>query len=69
MATGADFPDALAGAALAGWSGAPMYITGAACVPEAVHEQITAVGATSRVVLGGTSVVSQAAANNTVCTP
>ena len=67
LATGADFPDALAGAALAGRLAAPLNITARTCVDPAVADAIDEVGATSRVVLGDTSVVSNAAAANTRC--
>ena len=67
LATGADFPDALAGAALAGHLAAPLNITARTCVDPAVADAIDAVGAESRVVLGDVSVVSNAAAANTRC--
>lgn len=67
LATGRNFPDALAGAALAGRMAAPMYVTMPACVPAAVHDEINRLGATQRVVMGGQSVVSNNAAANTKC--
>ena len=67
LATGLDFPDALAGAALAGRLGAPLNVTPRTCVHPAVSDAIDQVGAASRVVLGGTAVVSQAAAANARC--
>ena len=67
LATGADFADALAGAALAGHVSAPLNITARTCVDPAVADAIDDVGAASRVVLGDTSVVSNAAAANTRC--
>lgn len=67
LATGTNFPDALAGAALAGRLGAPLYVTSAACVPDSVRNSIASLGAAKRVVMGGTSVVSDAAVKNTGC--
>lgn len=69
LATGQDFPDALAAAALAGRLGAPLYITIPTCVPSAIHQQIAQLGASKRVVMGGQSVVSNNAAANTLCAP
>lgn len=67
LATGANFPDALAGAALAGGRGAPLFITAYRCVPSPVHAAISALGASIRTVLGGTGVVSATAAANVPC--
>lgn len=67
LATGANFPDALAGAALAGLVGSPMFVTAAACVPTSIHDSRNALAAGKTVVLGGTSVVSNNAAQNNEC--
>jgi len=67
LATGTNFPDALAGAALAGRLGAPLYVTSAACVPDPVRNSIIWLAPSTKVVMGGTSVVSAAAASNTGC--
>lgn len=67
LTTGSNFPDALAGAALAGALAAPIFVTTPGCVPGAVRESIVALGAASRIVLGGTSVVSETAASNIGC--
>ncbi|TFV96809.1 cell wall-binding repeat-containing protein [Leifsonia flava] len=67
LATGLDFPDALAAAALAGRLAAPLNVTPRDCVHPAVGDAIDAVGAQSAVVLGGTAVVSNTAAANTRC--
>lgn len=69
LATGTDFPDALAGAALAGAIGAPLHITARSCVSAASRTAITAFGASSRVVLGGKGVIGSAAAGLQPCTP
>ncbi|SFS07461.1 Putative cell wall binding repeat 2 [Microbacterium sp. cf046] len=67
LATGANFPDALAGAALAGRLGAPLYISTAPCVPGPIRESIAALGASNQIIMGGPAVVSDAAASNTGC--
>ncbi|MCD2444058.1 cell wall-binding repeat-containing protein [Agromyces sp. SYSU K20354] len=67
LATGLDFPDAIAGAALAGQLAAPINVTPRGCVHPAVSDTMTALGATSRVVLGGTGAVSETAANAARC--
>lgn len=69
LATGANFPDALAGAALAGSVGAPVYVTQAKCAPKAIRASVSRLGASRTVVLGGPSVVSDASARNTECAP
>lgn len=67
LATGDNFPDALAGGALAGAIGAPILITRAECAPIPVRDAVLAAAAPSRVVLGGSAVVSDAAARVVGC--
>ena len=67
LASGADFPDALAGAAIAGGLGAPLYLAREACVPAAARAAIRAIEAPSLVVMGGESVVSEQAAGLAPC--
>jgi putative cell wall-binding protein len=67
LANGANFPDGLAGAALAGRIGAPLYTTPPTCAPASIHNSVVALGAPQTVVLGGTAVVSTYAANNGAC--
>lgn len=67
LATGTAFPDALSGAALAGQLHAPLFITQPRCVPENVRDGMVALGASSRVVMGGTGAVTAAAAGNYAC--
>jgi len=69
LATGTNFPDALAGAALAGRLGAPLYITTPGCVPASIYDSVSALAPTKTAVLGGTAVVSSNAAKNQSCTP
>lgn len=67
LATGLNFPDALAGAALAGKMKSPVYVTAQACVPESVHRSMRSLGAPATVALGSAAVVSNAAAANIGC--
>lgn len=67
LATAANFPDALAGAAIAGRLGVPLYITTTACTPTPVHDSIAALAPTTKVVMGSTAVVSDQAAANIGC--
>jgi len=67
IATGLNFPDALAGAALAGRMKGPVYVTATACVPEVAHVSLAAQGAASTVALGSANVVSDNAAANLGC--
>lgn len=67
LATGTNFPDALAGAALAGLTRSPLYITGPDCTPESTHASIERSGATSRVALGGPAAIGDDAASNLGC--
>lgn len=67
LATGLDFPDALAAGALAGRLAAPLELTLRTCVDPIVNDAITTVAATSRVVMGGVAVLSQSAARNARC--
>lgn len=67
LATGQDFPDALAGAALAGRLGMPLYVTRPDCMPDAIRASVDALGTGNRAVLGGTGSVSAAAAAGGKC--
>ncbi|MDQ1541258.1 MAG: hypothetical protein QOH29_1984, partial [Actinomycetota bacterium] len=58
LATGAAFPDALAGAALAGLAGGPLLLTNATTLPAATATEITRLHPSAIVVLGGTNAVS-----------
>jgi putative cell wall-binding protein len=57
VVTGSNFPDALAGAAAAGWWDAPILLVGGT-VPGSVSAEISRLGATHIFILGGTAVVS-----------
>jgi putative cell wall-binding protein len=67
LASGENYPDALAGAPVAARGGAPLLFTQRDCVPASTLTELTRLGATNIVVLGGTSAVSEAAANLTAC--
>lgn len=67
LSTGQNFPDALAGAALAGALKSPLYVTTPGCVPDAARTSIAKYGAAKTVVLGGTAVVGDTAAKNLGC--
>jgi putative cell wall-binding protein len=67
LATGANFPDALAGAVLAGASDAPLYVVPGDCVPRGVLADIDTMGATKVVLFGGSSALSPAVATLTPC--
>ncbi|MGX5682001.1 cell wall-binding repeat-containing protein [Schumannella luteola] len=53
IATGLNFPDALAGAALAGHLGAPLYVSLGECIPQSVYESIMGMDPGRIVLLGG----------------
>ncbi|MFF2773216.1 cell wall-binding repeat-containing protein, partial [Streptomyces bacillaris] len=64
---GVAFPDALAGSALAGNRGDPLYISMPGCVPSSVASEVGRLGATSLTVLGGTDALGPAIDNLTLC--
>jgi len=67
LSTGTNFPDGLAGGAVAGRLGAPLYVTDGTCVPPAVRSSIINLAPVKRVVLGSEPTVSDAAAANLGC--
>ncbi|WP_298889872.1 cell wall-binding repeat-containing protein [uncultured Serinicoccus sp.] len=62
LASGQDYPDALAGAALAAHQGAPLLITRPTRLPTAVAEQLERLSPGRLIVLGGSGAVSDATA-------
>lgn len=62
LASGQDYPDALAGAALAARQGAPLLITRSTSLPGAVAQQLQRLSPGQVVVLGGPTAVSDATA-------
>ncbi|HVM54529.1 MAG TPA: cell wall-binding repeat-containing protein [Acidimicrobiales bacterium] len=61
LASGADFPDALAGGAAAALGGAPLLLTPPALLPDPVRDELARLAPPEVLVLGGTSAVSDAA--------
>jgi putative cell wall-binding protein len=68
LATGQNFPDALAGGVLAGMNDAPLYVVPGDCVPRGVISDIYSLGATKVVLLGGPNSLTPAVAALTPCT-
>ncbi len=60
VATGADFPDALAGGAAAGFKGGPVLLVGASGIPGSTAAELERLQPDEVVVLGGSSAVSDA---------
>jgi putative cell wall-binding protein len=69
LATGANFPDALAGAPLATRDRSPILLATRDCIPIDVAHRISALGATKIVILGGTASLGAGVENLTVCAP
>ncbi|MGZ6344342.1 MAG: cell wall-binding repeat-containing protein [Candidatus Limnocylindrales bacterium] len=69
VATGANFPDALAGAPLAGKQDAPLLLVTPTGIPTSVSAQLTALAPSKAVILGSTGAVSQAVANQLAALP
>lgn len=67
MATGLNYPDALAGAALAGHVGAPLFVVPRSCVPAAMLDELAALGTANVSLLGGTGVLTAGVRNLTSC--
>lgn len=67
LATGYQFPDALAGAALAGAKSAPLYLVQTACVPADIRMDLILGGAENVTLLGGTGVLTARVAQLKSC--
>jgi putative cell wall-binding protein len=67
LATGFNYPDALAGAALAGSVDAPLYVVPTDCVPQGVLTAIGDLGANEVTLLGGPNSLGQGVADLTAC--
>ncbi|QHC70428.1 cell wall-binding repeat-containing protein [Rathayibacter sp. VKM Ac-2801] len=67
LATGEKFPDALAGATAAGYTGSPLFAVRPTCVPRAVLADISASKATQVILLGSTDTLSEAVERLTPC--
>ncbi len=69
LATGENFPDALAAGAPAGVVHGPVLLSRKDCIPPEVNAEITRLDPTSLIVVGGTGALSDAVLNRTVCQP
>ncbi|NYD66707.1 cell wall-binding repeat-containing protein [Agromyces atrinae] len=67
VATGMDYPDALAGAAGAGKSKAPLYLSWPSCMTSQVRGDITSSNVKTLRLLGGSAVLNDRVAFTTVC--
>jgi putative cell wall-binding protein len=67
LATGSNFADALAGAALAGSKNAPLFLSQTTCVPRDTVSSIGRLKSTQIVLLGGTAVLSARVESLTSC--
>lgn len=67
VASGVAFPDALAGSALAGAKGAPLYVVQTGCVAQSTVAEVGRLGATAMTVLGGTAALSSGISSLSVC--
>jgi putative cell wall-binding protein len=60
VATGADFPDALAGAAMAGFTNGPLLLVTKDSLPASALAELARLGPSRIIILGGSGVVSDA---------
>lgn len=67
LATGQNFPDALAATPAAAFTDAPLLITRPDCLPTSIADEMDRLAPDRIVVLGGPGVVSEAAANGVRC--
>ncbi|NYF09841.1 YVTN family beta-propeller protein [Leifsonia sp. AK011] len=67
LATGANFPDALAGTPLANATSAPLYVVRTDCVPAGVLSEFDRLGTSRVILLGGTPTLSVEVEDLTPC--
>ena len=67
LATGFQFPDALAGAALAGMRGAPLYVVPSNCVPVGALSDLITLKATKVTLIGGANALEESVASLRSC--
>lgn len=67
LATGENYPDALAGGALAGFEGAPLFTVRPDCVPQAALDAIAELEVSRVVLLGGEPTLGASVASLTPC--
>jgi putative cell wall-binding protein len=68
LATGLNFPDALAGSVVAGSTKSPLYVVPKSCVPKTVIDDIVRLGAKNVVLLGGPNSLTDDVARLIACT-
>lgn len=69
LATGRDFPDALAGGPAAGAVGRPVLLSDRACAPPPIHREFRRIGPAGVVLLGGASALDDRAGGAPECGP
>ncbi|MBH0008745.1 cell wall-binding repeat-containing protein [Salinibacterium sp. SWN1162] len=69
IATGSSYPDALAGAALAGSVGAPLYVVPRTCLPGTTVRSIADINPSKVTLLGGTGALSSSLNSLVACSP
>ena len=69
FATGSDYPDALAGSALAGEEHSPLLTVEPDCVPSGTVAEVSALGVASVTLIGGTNALTPAVEAMTSCDP
>ncbi len=67
LASGANFPDALAGSALAASTSSPLFISAPGCMPESIGRGLTWLKPTRIILLGGVNSLSTAVASFQRC--
>jgi putative cell wall-binding protein len=67
IATGLNFPDALAAGSAPNRNGAPLLLVPGSCMPNSVRTELVRLGATGLTLIGGTAVVSGAVASLSPC--
>lgn len=67
LASGEDFPDALAGTVRAGVDNAPLYIVPGSCIPREIADSINAFGPIEATLVGGTEVLPLNPATAQIC--
>jgi putative cell wall-binding protein len=67
LASGVTFPDALAGAALAGSRGAPLYVATGSCIPASTSLSLTRMGVSTIVLLGSSATLNSSVASFQRC--
>lgn len=69
FATGSNFPDALAGSAVAGRTSSPLLTVPGTCVPNSTLDDVSVLGTKTATIIGGTGVISQMITALVPCAP